>query len=794
MWQDTFVHISALFTYLPTTCSSFFRLQGFPLGARMTSYGRNDREPTPLDDNGRPIRLPRGAARDQQRRRQEGPEDGAEGGEWETVPRSPESERRLARAGGLADSASDWRKGSGATGPNKRSNDSIPGRGGLRGNRNEMDGKRGTGGSSAFPSWMADPNETPSWMEDSPTTSSNISLPNTSEKKERGRLNFDAFKGMDAHVTPLEGEDSIQAFKREMKRREAEARAKETTEDVDRRDAVDKPQTNKLGPPPGLSRSQDGPFHESSQAALSNASGSKPPGLSHVVQSSDTANEPTATSAKPEGASGDFEERSASNQTPSTAASGAGGRGSSRFARFFDPAAANNKAKEAQEKAMATRAPAGGMSEGQGGSSGIDPQSRSGNADGMATLFANMGLKPQNQVQQESNPAGGTSSPQPTSADVQGMQKIMAMLRGGGGGPDGAHGSKSPSAGSAGQTDTVGGSSANLMAMLAGASTIHGRSDTPSSPQQRSQSGQNQSQRHSLQSGPPPGFDLSRLAAGGGRESPTHAQMQHGGAGFSASSGMPNRSQSPGVPFRNDHGPPQQYGSQAPGPYGQGPPPGFGGRPGSGFGLDPRMMGRPSPGGGSLHGADSSPAGTPGGGAGTRDPNGHGGDNGGGPSLANLPPHIQQQLMGLPPHVQHAILSGHARGPMPSGPPPFHPSMQGLPPPPGISGPPQGPPHHLGPFGPPPSNHSHHYGLPPFLAGHQGPYGGGNGGSSPGGMPPHHLGPYSPSAGHSGMSPHPPAASAHGPPPPPGAGGSGGGFPPGLMHGPPPGIYGGQGR
>ncbi|CAO1613922.1 unnamed protein product [Sympodiomycopsis kandeliae] len=782
--------------------------RGYPLSSRMGSYGRNEREPVQLDDNGRPIRQPRGKDsgnyrdRDQQRRRHggiDGQEEELEEGEWETVPRSPETERRLARAGGLADSASDWRKGSGAAGLPKRFNDNAANaRGGPRGARNDVESRRGGGGggSSAFPSWMADSNETPSWMDDSPSTSSNTPLPSSGEKKERGRLNFDAFKGSEVHVTPMEGEDSIQAFKREMKRREAEARAKDGD--------IDSQLESKFGkhdPPPGLTRPSD-----DQEATSSRASSLKPPGLALEGDSADN-HERDSDSRNSVARTGESE---VGKYTPSSApASGAqqqqqssgSGRGS-RFARFFDGAAATNRAKEAQERAMAAHAaaatsgssPAAANEVPKDDHAALSPSAQNASAGNMAALFQGMALNA-SQGRGESRNEGSATSPggQPSEADLQGMQKIMAMLRGGGGGPDA---NASPSQQS-GPTGTNGPSSANLMAMLAGGALSQGRPETPGSPQKK--------QQH-LSQHVPPGL---AAAAAGGRASPAPPRAPSPGIGFG------NRSQSPSMGFRGEHSRmdsasqqqlQQQYhnAGQSPTHYQHGPPPGFAGqgRGGSGgYGMDPRMLSRPPPGlgggsnggGSGANGAGPSPVSTPGAGGGNNGPPGMRGPGNGanGINLSGLPPQLQQQLMNMPPQYQHAILNGHARGP----PPPFPPGMPPLPP--GMGGPPGPPPppgHHLGPFA-----HQPHFGLPPFLAGHQGPYGGGgnngNGGSSP--LPPghghghghpqhhpHHVGPYSPSmnqGNNAGAATSPGAGPAGGFPPPPG-----------MMQGP-PGIY-GQGQ
>lgn len=781
--------------------------QGFPLGTRMASYGRNDREGAQLDENGRPIRSSRNGKdagtqreRDQRSRRQDVGDESLDGGEWETVPRSPETERRLARTGGLADSASDWRKGSGAgaSGLSRRGNEVPAGRGATRSARNDADGSRRgqTGGSSSFPPWMADANETPTWMDDSPSTST------SGEKRERGKLNFDAFKSSEIHVTPMEGEDSIQAFKREMKRREAEAKAREAGG------------SSSHGPPPGLSRPKDAAeaSREEEEARPTKPQGLRPPGL--FREASDGQREAVDAGA-PDSSSlvANTSEQNAAAAPPSSASaaaqdSGSAGRGASRFTRFFPQTI--DRAREAQERAMAAHAantsgssvpPPPGLHESDGkGLGNAAPNAGNASAD-MAALFANMGV---NQPQRGNEPhhAGqeqDRGGQPPSEADVQGMQKIMAMLRGGGGGVGG----EAPAIGQGGAVGSPNASnaaSANLMAMLAGGAMSQSRGEAPPSPSAQQQRQHAPTQRQSVQHAPP-GLDISRLAGGGSgagagdRASPAPARSQSPGVPFGGS-GVSNRSSSPGVQFRNDRaGAPQQYPAQSPGPYGNAPPPpGFGppqgGRPGSGFGMDPRSMNVSSPNMRNTNGLDSSSGSGNGGG----DGHSGGGGGGGGPSLANLPPHIQQQLMGLPPHVQHAVLSGHPRGPPPppGGPPPFgHPQMQGMPPPPpGMGGPPGGPPHHLGPFGPPPP-----FGLPPFLAGHQGPYGGGsvgNGGGNSPGMPPH-LGPYgaSPNPGHATMSPHPQAVSPGGGPPP-GGGNSSGGYPPGMMQGP-PGFYGGRG-
>lgn len=589
------------------------------------------------------------------RRRGQFEDAGEEGGDWETVPRSPEAERKLARqAGGLADATSDWRRAGASDRPppglsKYGASLDAAGRGGRRG-----------GPSGSFPSWMADDSE-PSWMDDDGEGGS-LSATQTSaghERKERGKLNFDAFRGSEnIHVTPREGEDSIQAFKREMKEREK--RAKGIENGAETGGAESRP-----GPPPGLTR----PSKDGSRDDNVASEGTE---ITH-----DQPRASVASSSKP-------------NQAALGDASA--GRGASRFARFFDGNTATNKAKEAQERALASASAASPapIASDQNKTTSVPPSSSS--ANGLDTLLHSMNVSNQTTSSSDSAHNG-----QPSAADMQGMQKIMAMLRGSNEpAPDGKHQDVGP------ERDSVQGvkpqvsspAAANLMAMLAG----------------RSQQAKSESRAEKSQ------FEAGRSSPSERLSGPNPERSQSPNLGFQAAMPSPNPHQlqgggNQGVPHQQQQRPPMPpFGTDPRMLAGRPPPPGLGPgsplggiSPGNG-GFPPHVMaamqangGRDSPHSNLQHrsvhgdgGAASGP-GSPG-------------------PLGGLPPHIQHQLMGLPPHVQYSILNGGASVPPP---PPVHPMHHyGGPqmhmPPPGFGPPSPGPygPHrthpgqiqHVGPY------------------------------------------------------------------------------------------------
>ncbi|PWN27272.1 hypothetical protein BDZ90DRAFT_260365 [Jaminaea rosea] len=698
-----------------------------------------------------------------------GAEDDASGADgWETVPRSPETERKLARqagtgAGTVADSASDWRRGTaaGPAGLPRRGEGAAGGMratraGGAGGMRSNDDGisRRGGGGpSGSFPAWMADDAE-PSWMADNdPSPSTSASQPH--ERKERGKLNFDAFKGsesaaMNIHVVPREGEDSIQAFKREMRERERRAKEREGGEEPSGEGSRDSATVQAQGPPPGLSKVA----HTNNDEA--EKSKPIPTSMDENDSRRDRDRDEGRTSSTP-----------TTGATPSSPAVQPASRGSSRFARFFDGAAATNKAREAQEKALAAHTAAqanasGGATAGTGAPSS---SSAAASSAGLEALFWKTSVSGA-----EGGAGGAGQGKEPSEADVQGMQKIMAMLRGGGGGAGGG-GNNAGEPGSSGpgqrererEVDAKSGGSqqaaAGLMAMLSS-------SREAEQPQQQQQPGR-PSSPHQQRSGsgtagpppPPPGLrpPTNSNTNGGGRHSPpTH---------FNPNAPLPPRAQSPGVAFNEQ----QQQQQQGRSPYGLAPPhgpppPGFAPGPGPPtspgapggmlphFGMDPRMDPRLRPG--------PPPSAPPGLSPGQHHQQGHGNVNVNGagyppshPHARALPPHIQHQLMGLPPHVQHSILSSGGALPPPPGPPP----------------PPGHPAHHQH-YGPPPPGFA-----PPPMGRSASPFGGsGGGGRSP--YPVQHVGPYAQQHQQGGHSPYA------------GNSGSPGAGPPGMGA-----MFGGQG-
>ncbi|CAO1635449.1 unnamed protein product [Parajaminaea phylloscopi] len=663
--KNPFGQVSASGTFKPAGKDGDGSGQGrFPMG-RMSSYNRED-------DAAGHGRLPRtGGATG--RRRNQAEEVEEESADWETVPRSPEAERKLARQmGGLADSAADWRRGPGAAGPPP----GLAKRGGAdgqRGGRTRGDDSRRAGPSGSFPAWMVDDSE-PSWMNDE-GASSPAPLTSLGEKRERGKLNFDAFKTSENfHATPREGEDSIQAFKREMKERERRAAGRSASEEVGNETV---PGTST---PPGLSK-----------ASLRTSQAPDADGEDHLGDSART--EVKASKGQEDHDEAPSRSAAASSavtpvvQDASAAAPAGSARGTSRFARFFDGTTATNKAKEAQERALAAMQAQHSQAEvAQGTSASSNAKADAPTAGGgLEMMLRNMGIK----APGDSPSSGGNNAiRQPSEADVEGMQKIMAMLRGGGGGGAGNAGQDSQHKGEGASSEASAGA-AGLMAMLAGAasagnaasssprnpealmrgptndhsvSTMSVGGERPSSPQQP---------RLSSQSGPP-GLDAARFA------SRARASPGPTGRASPAPGTVAGRSQSPSIAFHHlqhpqsepQFGPPPQFAGSpsSPAPHpGRPPMPPF-------VGMDPRTMGnRPPPpglGGGGvppsfpgMHGAHG-PSGAPS----AMSPRSNLGPGAQGPSganglLAGLPPHVQQQLIGLPPHVQHSILTNG--GPMP---------------------------------------------------------------------------------------------------------------------------------
>lgn len=631
----------------------------------MGRMGRNERDADQssgaLDDNGRPIRMGRtqaaggkdfGAGRERRRFPQDFADEaaGASGvptdeddGTWETVvPRSPDAERKLARAGALADAASDWRRGPGSAGLPKRV-EGLGGRGERRGDHRE-DSRRAGGGlgnnsSASFPAWMADEAETPSWMDDASQAANNSNSNNhnsSADRKERGKLNFDAFKGAEIHATPLEGEDSIQAFKREMKERERRAREKDG------------------GP---AATASGGGVKSQNESTSTPAARHPPPGLSKPVstETTDQGNGSTTTQHKEQSERAPVnpaepgqqsrpavreDKSAASNPAAAAAAAAAGGRGSSRFARFFDETAVTNKVKEAQERAMAGHSQASGVN-GQGPTDRDGGASR-GQSSGLDSLLQGMQMGPSTGDRARHQDSSMPPSQQVSSADNEGMQKIMALLRGGQAipseqpTPSTSTPSSRPQALPASNA-TSSAAAAGLMAMLSGQRPSPQQETGPSQQHYAAQSAAALlDQRRNLASASPMGMasPISQLPP-----QHQHQRAQSPSYGF--------RAQSPSVSYQQQehqqHQQQQRFGT----PW-NGAPPGLG-------------------------------------------------DNMQGYREAALPPHLHNQFASLPPHIQHSIMQGRTPMPPPPGMPPmmhqYHP-QQGHPVPHMQYGAPQ----HLGPY------------------------------------------------------------------------------------------------
>ncbi|CEH17201.1 hypothetical protein CBOM_03263 [Ceraceosorus bombacis] len=403
-------------------------------GARAKEIRETDRSASGRDFGGlrEKRRTPRSEAMN-------GAED--DGGEWESVPRSPETERRLrAAAQREADSASDWRRGGALAAP--RSAGLNPPRSALGRDRRD---ERGVDSArkNAFPSWMAEDAE-PSWMNDdeSSSTPQSARLPSTGSTMP---TSAPARKVSDNELPTIgsaSGMDSIQAFRAQMKEKERLEKEK--------LDANAGSGANGARPaPPGLAR----PAAERSVF-----------GTSRVTE--DASDKPETSSApvdakKPSEdgetmASSGTTQRGAAEQT-NTASLAAGPPGlpgrSSRFARFFD-----GKPRDPQAAALAaqqrfTEAKAVDMTSSAAPSVEPSNSASAGQSLSMADLFKSAGApsSPATDYREEaasgkrdgqatapvrpgqSNAPERSAVKQPSREDIASMEKIMALLSAGGG-------------------------------------------------------------------------------------------------------------------------------------------------------------------------------------------------------------------------------------------------------------------------------------------------------------------------------------------------------------------------
>lgn len=583
----------------------------------MGKFGRDrDGAPhSPMEERARQRMGNTGADLISGRKRQIGAQGEDEDEEWESVPRSPEADRRNRHH--AADAAADWRKGTSAP------NSAVPGKLGA----NRLTKERELGGrKTAFPSWMADDSE-PAWIGAEGDGKDSIG-----GQKDR----FDEHEDINVDDVDVSGMDSIQAFKVRM--REKERRMREREEGMS--GSNDKEHSsNSLtaglssGPPPGLARTEDvstgsSSISDRSQVALfDNFASSAKQRAQAKQQEADLS---TSSSA------GDV----------SVDPPGLPGR-TSRFARFFDgkpqasALAAQQKQMEAMKSTMSTSEQQLQTSpKPQNHSAEANPESpaaTTGSSVSMADLFRSMTVGRQQQQQQqypqhEQSPSASHQPPpglrrDHSDADVQGMQKIMALLNGGG---------------------------------------------TPTNDQNPNRNQSSEQDDRQGQSSGPPGLNLVGNNHGQ-HGSPSHSSASQLYRSDNASMGSPQINRHDNVNNGDRH-----HESQSGPPL---PPPGWRGQqplygPPQGFGMDPRMMGAarspsgmphlpppPPP-----HAAGGMPPPPPGAGfppfpPGMRPP-----------GLPPLPPQLHQQLMGLPPHVQHQIIAQHFH----SNPPPPHMFPQGM--------------------------------------------------------------------------------------------------------------------
>lgn len=571
------------------------------------------------------------------KRRGGGLDDGEDEDEWESVPKSPDNERRN-RAGHVADNAMDWRR-AGAGG--KQQNAKGPA-------AKEREGGRKT----SFPAWMAEESE-PSWM---------------SEGQEDGQYQMGGGAGrggghegdIDVDVT---GMDGIQAFKAQMKERERRERERNQGSSS----------ATAAGPPPGLEKRLDAEDHDTKRdgmAALQSV------GMNQQERSAAALFDNFASSAKQrqqekqQQQQDDSQDQQHSPEQPDFASEAGQGRGatasgadtvvlpsrSSRFARFFDgkPQAA---ALAAQQKQMA----GSGSDQSPSGTFKQTSQTRDNGPNVMADLFKGLSTE-RSEVKEASGPASPPGlNRNPSEADVQSMQKIMALLGGG-------------AAANKGHEDR-------------GQDAAYSKAGPPPGLTSAGAAAPSQTERAS-----PP------LHQGGQRQhSPTSPYRHAPPPQHAAQGSWANAVSSPGQPFDPRLGP---FGGSPPGPGQQGPqfrPP---------FGMDPRLLSRggPPPQGippqyaAAMNGIPSMGRGPPANfgmppfGPGVRPP-----------PPPPLPPQLQQHMMNLPPQAQHQLLMQHFQHHAASAP--------------SYGGPPQQQqqPHHLA--SPGLQQHSgSHSPLPPFLS------------------------------------------------------------------------------
>ncbi|UZJ51429.1 hypothetical protein CBS101457_000749 [Exobasidium rhododendri] len=575
-------------------------------------------------------------------RRRGGYGEGEEEEEWESVPKSPENDRRN-RAGHIADSASDWRR----TSANK-----VGGKGSAPKDRE-------IGRKTSFPAWMAEESE-PSWMSEG-QEENQFQLGGGSSAGRGGNSSRRMPVEEDINVDDVDvsGMDSIQAFKAQM--RERERREKE------RSSLQGSSSTLSSGPPPGLAKLSDKEDQDSKRdgaAALQSA------GLHQQSQSQEKSAaalfDNFASSAKQRQQEKQQQQSHNHHQSyhhddddeeeehvliKARDETGAQveqeivlpGR-SSRFARFFDgkPQAAALAAQQRQmgqmevtHRAATDQSSATSTVNVSAVASPKEGLQSNAGVSSVADLFKGMSMERPNAPSPslETRETGGTkrNAPpglqrKPSEADVQSMQKIMALLSGGGGG-EAPKGRDDPHSGQqhqqqqqqqeygrAGQAPPPAPSGINVGGPDGPVSSTPKSSHQSHSPAAQFQAQQQQQQQQTSQGNAWP-------------TSPTQAFSPFLG------SGQGQQQQHGGPPFR--------------------PP----------FPMDPRMLSRPPPQGlspqvlpphiaAALNGMSPMGRGMP--------------NNFGMPPLPPgmrppppLPPQLQQHMMTLPPQAQHQLLMQH---------------------------------------------------------------------------------------------------------------------------------------
>lgn len=622
------------------------------MGERSTSFGK-DRMREMLPDDRR-----RDPARGDRRRGERGldVDESREEGEIE----SP----RMRRAGG-ADTASDWRRPGDRdrAGPfNNLGSDRL-----RPGERRGGDQRRAGGAP-----WSGDADDNPAWLEDD---SEPLPVDNRAPFGQFGSRRKDGDGlGDGAGGNDMAGAvDSIQAFKAQMKERERRERL-----------ARGEPEPEPVAP---QESTHSGSFGADREYAFGSEADSRQAELDAIRQEMMAAANQRSVSG------GSLYDSISNSHGGAEGGQGGGPPGlpgrSSRFARFFDgrngpprdpqaaALAAQQKMLESMGAAKATAPEA--ASETNKDAPQSPPPNASSSSINISELFSKTSIK--DGAQKDGKNV--------SDADQQSMQKLMAMLQGGGSGSATPNASKG-NEGKSEQQQQQFESADQLKALLRGQQGRNGDGGANERPRSivspgvsPAESYNQQHQRESSTSSHQQQFPPQQQPQQQQQEQYSQYQQQRSESPAIGGSFNDPRQQMGGIGSPTSPGGPAGVGSpgSAPGLAGFGGfPGGMPGRPPP-PGMDPRLMGRPPMGGpggfqqmpphiaaslGLARGPlppgmmPPSPMGVP---PGARGPNGAFGfaPFPGGrppPPPPGMPPQLYQQLMSMPPHIQQQVLSG----------------------------------------------------------------------------------------------------------------------------------------